>query len=167
MSPRASSSTEGLQATALYRIARWCAHQRLRVVAEILVWTNQLLFTVDVAHRADIGRGLVLRYPSDIVIGRGCRVGADVTIFNGVTLGNRFSGSRPARRVASHRRQRVHRVGREGPRPREIGARSVIGANAVVTRPVPADSTVLATPLRSSVLVTQACRCRGPKQTRA
>lgn len=40
----------GLQAAALYRMARWCAQHRLRVVAEILVRTNQLVFTVDVAH---------------------------------------------------------------------------------------------------------------------
>lgn len=139
----------GLQAAALYRIAHWCAQHRLRVVAEILVRTNQLLFTVDVAHQADIGPGLVLRHPSDIVIGRGCRVGADVTIFNGVTLGNRFSGSKDRPDGSPVIGDSVFiGSGAKILGPVDIGARSVIGANAVVTRSVPTDSTVVGNPAK-------------------
>lgn len=139
----------GLQATAMYRIARWFAQHHLQPLAEILVRASQLLFTVDVAHQAQIGPGLVLRHPSDIVIGRGCKLGRNVTIFNGVTLGNRLTGSatRPDGSPVIGDDVFIG-TGAKVLGPVEVGSGSVIGANAVVVRSVPAGSTTVGNPAR-------------------
>jgi serine O-acetyltransferase len=139
----------GMQAMASYRIARWCAAHHLRIVAEILGRLSQLLFTVDIAYQADIGPGLVLRHPADIVIGRGCRVGCDVTMFNGVTLGNRFSGSadRPDGSPVVGDNVFIG-TGAKILGPVEIGRGATVGANAVVTRSVPAGAVVAGNPSR-------------------
>ncbi|MEX2659944.1 MAG: serine O-acetyltransferase [Acidimicrobiales bacterium] len=140
----------GLQATAIYRIARWCAAHHLRPMAEVLVRVNQLVFTVDIAHQAEIGHGLVLRHPTDIVIGRGSKIGRNVTIFNGVTLGARFSGSanRPDGSPVVADDVFIG-TGAKLLGPVEVGPGAVIGANAVVTRSVPAGSTVVGNPARA------------------
>lgn len=139
----------GLQAAAMYRIAQWCAQHRLQALAEILVRASQLLFTVDVAHQAEIGPGLVLRHPSDIVIGRGCKLGKNVTILNGVTIGNRLTGSatRPDGSPVIGDDVFIG-TGAKILGPVEVGSGSIIGANAVVVNSVPAGSTTVGNPAR-------------------
>lgn len=139
----------GLQATAMYRVARWCAQHRLGPLAEILTRASQVFYSVDVAHQAEIGPGFVLRHPSDVVVGRGCRIGRNVTIFNGVTLGNRFSGSAARPDGSPVIKDNVFiGTGAKILGPVEVGRDSVIGANAVVTRSVPPGSTVVGNPAR-------------------
>jgi serine O-acetyltransferase len=139
----------GMQATAAYRLARWCACHHLRIMAEVLSRVSQLLFTVDIAYQADIGPGFVLRHPADIVIGRGCRVGCDVTMFNGVTLGNRFSGSADRPDGSPIIGDRVFiGTGAKILGPVEVGSGATVGANAVVTRSVPPGAVVAGNPSR-------------------
>jgi serine O-acetyltransferase len=139
----------GMQATAAYRLARWCAAHRLRLLAEVLGRVSQLMFTVDIAYQAEIGPGLVLRHPADIVIGRGCRVGRDVTVFNGVTLGNRFSGSAERPDGSPSIGDGVFiGTGAKILGAVEVGSGATVGANAVVTRSVPEGSVVAGNPSR-------------------
>jgi serine O-acetyltransferase len=58
-----------------------------------LVWRANLFLTgADIHPGAEIGGGLRLTHTSGIVIGRGAKVGSNVTILHGVTLGGSAKG---------------------------------------------------------------------------
>jgi serine O-acetyltransferase len=135
--------SRGVQAVFLYRIGHWLWQRHLWVGSAMLLRLSEVLYGVDIAYEASIGPGLVLRHPSDVVIGKKARIGRDVTIFNGVTLGNRLSGSahRPDG-MPTIEDQVLLGTGAKILGPVVVGTGSVVGANAVVTRSVPAGSTV-------------------------
>lgn len=90
-----------------------------------------------------IGAGLKLIHPINVLIGNGVEIGEDCLIFNEVTLG---TGQKPG----------VPKIGNNVdiyPGARVLGGvvigdHSMIGANCVVTRDVPAESIILAAPSR-------------------
>lgn len=139
----------GVQAALLYRLAHWCFLHHLRAVSEVLLRISQLLYGVDIAYQADIGPGLVLRHAMTVVIGRECRLGRDVTIYQGVTIGNRMSGSasRPDGSPVIGDGVTLG-AGAKILGPIEVGAASAIGANSVVTRSVPPSSIAAGAPAR-------------------
>ena len=115
----------------------------------MLLRISQLLYGVDIAYQADISPGLVLRHPMTVVIGRGCRVGRDVTIFQGVTVGNRLSGSasRPDGSPVIGDGVTLG-AGAKVLGPVEVGAASSVGANSVVTTSIPPSSIAAGIPAR-------------------
>ncbi len=131
------------QAVALYRLANRAWKAGMWPVAEILQRIAQLMFCVDMSYRATAGPGLVLRHAMMIVIGADVVLGADVQIFQGVTLGKRLSGSedRPDGMPVIGDGV-VIGSGAAILGPVLIGAGAMIGANAVVTRDVDAGSVV-------------------------
>lgn len=70
----------------LIRAAAWLAAHRLGPLAKLVTVINLVLFGIEVSSRIPIGPGLFLPHTSGTVIGA-ARVGANVTIFQGVTLG--------------------------------------------------------------------------------
>ncbi len=130
----------GVHAVALYRLAHWLWGQRLRWLARIVSYVGRLLTGIDIHPAAYIGQRLFINNGLGVVIGETSEIGDDVTIFSGVTLGE-----------ATKMRGRRHPVLRDGViletgakimGPVVIGERSCIGANAVVTQSVLADSVI-------------------------
>lgn len=133
----------------LYRLARWCHMHRLRVASEVLLRVSQRCSPWGIAYKTGIGPGLVLRHPMCVVIGRRCRVGRDVTIFHGVTLGNRLSGG-PSRPEGSPVVEDGLLVGAGAKIVGSVtgGAGSTLDANSAVTASVPPGSVVVGMPAR-------------------
>ncbi|WP_460456608.1 serine acetyltransferase [Arenimonas alkanexedens] len=63
-----------------------------RVLRPASRWLGILLFSVDISSGAKVGPGLRLPHPVGIVIGDGVQIGANVTIYQGVTLGSLRGG---------------------------------------------------------------------------
>src|SRR5438309_1819392 len=63
--------SRGVQAVLLYRLARVLHEAHLTPLSEILLRISQILFGVDFHYTAVAAPGLVLRHPSNIVVGRG------------------------------------------------------------------------------------------------
>lgn len=76
----------GFQAVLLYRISHWLFQRDVVYGAWFVSRLNQFFTGAEIEFNASIGPGMFIAHPAGIVIGRGTKVGAGVTIFQGVTL---------------------------------------------------------------------------------
>jgi len=79
----------GFQAVFLYRLAHWLHERGATYAAWFVARLNVALTGADIEFNAVIGPGMFISHPVGIVIGRGTRIGASVTMFQGVTCGAR------------------------------------------------------------------------------
>lgn len=173
--PSMVSRTEALLHPAMiaiwgYRVAHRLHLRGNRIGARLIsVVARMLSGGIEIHPGAQIGRGFFVDHGAGVVIGETCVIGDDVTIFHQVTLGavgwwhdnQRPEGSRRHPKLGD----RVV-IGANATLlgPITVGHDSVVGAQALVIRDVPADSRVLAPfsipNLRSSRSVAKAARPR-------
>ena len=134
----------GVQSVTIYRISRTAYLRGGRVWAEIFKRLNHLLYGVQIDYAAEIGPGLAIKHPGNLVIGDGVVIGRNVTIFNGVNLGNRRTESE-GRPDGFPRIEDgvVICTGAKVLGPITVGRDSVVGANTVLTFSVPNTSRVV------------------------
>lgn len=72
---------------ALYRISNKLYKMKLSFLAKIIWLINRIIFSVDIDYRADIGRNFMLIHGIGTVIGCDVKIGENVKIYQGVTLG--------------------------------------------------------------------------------
>lgn len=82
----------GPLAVAMYRASHSVWERGYEALAEILWRINLFLTGADIHPGAEIGGGLRLTHTSGVVIGRGVRIGSNVTLLHGVTLGGSARG---------------------------------------------------------------------------
>lgn len=138
----------GFKAVLLYRLSHACYQKGWIYIAWWLMRLNQKRTGAEIEFGASIGPGLLITHPSGIVIGRGSRIGARATFFQGVTLG-----------VRSWLPEDIHCFPVAGDDcfffahasilgGITIGDRAVIGANAVVLTDVPFGASASGVPAR-------------------
>ncbi|MGV0717108.1 serine O-acetyltransferase EpsC [Mycolicibacterium sp. XJ662] len=129
----------GLHAIWAHRVAhRMWARPALRGPARVLMQIVRAATGIEIHPGATIGRRFFIDHGMGVVIGETTEIGDDVMIYHGVTL-----GGRTLKRVKRHPTigSRVTiGAGAKVLGPLTVGDDSAIGANAVVTRDVPADS---------------------------
>jgi serine O-acetyltransferase len=154
--PAAKSTDEivysypGLQATAVYRVA----HRLLELGVPMLprMMTERLHSTtgIDIHPGAEIGEGFVIDHGTGVVIGETARIGNNVRIYQGVTLGalslpkgagNEYRGTK--RHPTIEDDVIIYSGATILGGDTVIGARSIIGGNVWLTESVPPDTTVL------------------------
>ncbi|MGC8788011.1 MAG: serine O-acetyltransferase [Anaerolineae bacterium] len=107
---------------------------------------NFFLFGLEVAKQCEIGGGLIIAHPQGVVLGAQ-RIGENVTIFSGVTVGAKGLGipfeasERPVIEDNVTLGSGAKVLG--GVR---VGAGAVVGANAVVTQDVPPGAIAVGVP---------------------
>lgn len=136
----------GLHALWAYRGAHWLWQHHYRFAARLVSWVAHILTGVDIHPAAVIGERVFIDHATGVVIGETTRVGDDVTIYQGVTLGG-TSLERVKRHPTIGDRVTIG-AGAKILGPVTIGADSRIGANAVVVQSVPANSVVVGIPGR-------------------
>ncbi|MDI9918817.1 serine O-acetyltransferase EpsC, partial [Rhodococcus sp. IEGM 1379] len=143
--PAARSNAEnalvysGLHAIWSHRVAhRMWAVPALRGPARVLSQLTRFATGIEIHPGATIGRRFFIDHGMGVVIGETAEVGNDVMLYHGVTLGGR-SLEQVKRHPTLEDRVTVG-AGAKILGPVVIGEGSAIGANAVVTRDVPADS---------------------------
>ena len=133
----------GLHAIWSHRLAhRLWSKPALRGLARVLSQATRFLTGIEIHPGASIGRRFFIDHGMGVVIGETAEIGDDVMIYHGVTLGGR-SLQRVKRHPTIGDRVTIG-AGAKVLGPVYIGADTAIGANAVVTRDVPAES--IATP---------------------
>ncbi|MFD4295239.1 serine O-acetyltransferase EpsC [Rhodococcus sp. NPDC058505] len=152
--PAARSNAEnalvysGLHAIWSHRVAhRMWAVPALRGPARVLAQFTRFLTGIEIHPGATIGRRFFIDHGMGVVIGETTEIGDDVMLYHGVTLGGR-SLARTKRHPTIGNRVTIG-AGAKVLGPVVIGDDSAVGANAVVTRDVPADS--IATGIPASV----------------
>jgi serine O-acetyltransferase len=129
----------GLHAIWSYRLAhRLWAKPALRGLARVLTQYTRFLTGIEIHPGASIGRRFFIDHGMGVVIGETAEIGDDVMIYHGVTLGGR-SLNQGKRHPTIGNRVTVG-AGAKVLGPLHVGDDSAIGANAVVTHDVPAES---------------------------
>lgn len=134
----------GLHAVWGYRVANWFWRHRMRLLGRLVSQWTRFITGVEIHPGATIGRRLFIDHGMGIVVGETAIVGDDVMLYHGVTLGG-TSGQRVKRHPTIGDRV-VIGAGAKILGDIEIGADSVVGANAVVLKSMPADATIVGMP---------------------
>jgi len=127
-----------------YRVAHALWRARLKLAARCVSQLTRILTGVDIHPAARIGPGLFIDHATGVVIGETAEVGADVTLYHGVTLGG--TSLAVGKRHPNLGDRVVVGAGAKVLGPITVGEGSRIGANAVVVKPVPPDSVVVGVP---------------------
>lgn len=134
----------GLHAIWGHRVSHWLWSHDFELIARASAALTRWLTGVDIHPGATLGPGLFIDHATGVVIGETADVGAEVTIYQGVTLGG--TSLEQGKRHPSVGDRVTIGAGAKVLGPVTIGHDSRIGANAVVVKPVPANSVVVGVP---------------------
>jgi serine O-acetyltransferase len=136
----------GLHAVMAHRMTHVLFRMGVPVLPRLITAVTRCLTGIEIHPGARIGRGLFIDHGTGVVIGETAVVGRNVTMFQGATLGG--TGKERGKRHPTIGDEVVIGAGAKVLGSITIGPRSMVGANAVVVRDVPANSTVVGVPGR-------------------
>ncbi len=137
---------QGLHAIVSYRVANFFYKTKLFVLARLLSQMARFFTGIEIHPGATIGKGLFIDHGMGVVIGETSIIGDNVLLYQGVTLGG--TGLVQGKRHPTIGNNVVIGGGAKVLGNIIIGDNSYIGANAVVIKDVPANSTVVGVPGR-------------------
>ena len=136
----------GFQALLAHRVAHRLWKMRLRLVGRLVSQVARWVTGVEIHPGASIGHGFFIDHGMGVVIGETAEIGDYVTLFQGVTLGG--TGKDKGKRHPTLGSHVVVGSGAKVLGNIRIGDSVKIGANSVVLRSVPSNSTVTGIPGR-------------------
>ena len=136
----------GFQALLAYRVAHRLWKMRLRLLGRLVSQGARWVTGVEIHPGASIGHGFFIDHGMGVVIGETTEIGDYVTLFQGVTLGG--TGKEKGKRHPTLGNHVVVGSGAKVLGNIRIGDSVKIGANSVVLRSVPSNSTVTGIPGR-------------------
>jgi serine O-acetyltransferase len=137
---------KGFHAIQTHRLAHWLWHAGRTDFALYLQSRGSSVLGVDIHPAAKLGRGLFIDHATGVVIGQTARVGDDVSLMQGVTLGG--TGKERGDRHPKIGRGVLVGAGAKVLGNIEVGSCSRIAAGSVVLKPVPSEVTVAGVPAR-------------------
>lgn len=136
----------GLHALWFYRVAHWFWTHHMCWIGRFISHIGRWCSGIEIHPGAKIAKGFFIDHGMGVVIGETAEVGPDVTLYHGVTLGG--TSWKKGKRHPTLEENVVVGAGAKILGPITIGARTRIGANAVVVKDVPPDSVVVGIPGR-------------------
>ena len=142
----------GVWAMGYHRMSHWLYEGGLYFAARLVNHWSRLLTGIDIHPGAKIGRNLFIDH-GFVVIGETAVIGDNVTIYQGATLG----GTNPTNGEGGKRHPTICdnviiSLGAAVLGPITVGEGARVGANAVVTKDVPAGATMVGIPARSTLV---------------
>lgn len=134
----------GVWAVFWYRISNRLYRSGFRALARVIMGVNQVFTNIDIHPGATIGRRVFIDHGFGVVIGQTTVIEDDVLIYQGVTLGG--VSLTPGKRHPTIKSGVVIGAGAKVLGNITIGYNSKIGANSVVVREVPDNSTAIGIP---------------------
>jgi len=150
--PAAKSTLEvlllypGLHALVFYRISHQLWEWKIPIIPRWLSQSARFFTGIEIHPGAAIGKNFFIDHGMGVVIGETAIVGDDVLLYQGVTLGG--TGKETGKRHPTLGNNVVVGTGAKILGNITIGDNSYIGANAVVIKNVPSNSTVVGIPGR-------------------
>ncbi len=137
----------GPRALCFHRVAHFLYNLNLFFLARLVSEISRFFSLIEIHPGASIGKRFVIDHGSGVVIGETAIIGDDCLIYHGVTLGG----------VSTHREKRHPTLGNNvligaGAKilgPITLGDGVKVGANSVVNKDVPAQTTVAGIPART------------------
>ncbi len=136
----------GLWALLFHRIAHWFYLKGLRFIPRFISAIGLFLTTIDIHPAATLGRRVFIDHGVGVVIGETAILGNDVIVYQQVTLGGVSTDK--GKRHPTLEDGVVIGAGAKVLGNITIGTNSKVGANSVVVKDVPADSTAIGIPAR-------------------
>jgi serine O-acetyltransferase len=134
----------GLHAVWAHHVSRWLWRHGMRLLARLVSQFARLFTGVEIHPGAEIGRRLFIDHGMGTVIGETAIVGEDVTLYQGVTLGG--TGKEKGKRHPTLGNNISIGSGAKLLGNITIGDNCRVGANSVVLRSVPPNSTIVGVP---------------------
>lgn len=150
--PAATSTLEvvltyaGFHALLAHRVAHWLHVLGVPFIPRAISQLARLLTGIEIHPAAKIGQRFFIDHGMGVVIGETAQIGDHVTLFQGVTLGG--TGKDRGKRHPTLGNHVVVGAGAKILGGIRIGHNVKIGANSVVLKSVPANSTVIGVPGR-------------------
>jgi serine O-acetyltransferase len=136
----------GLHAMIFYRISHALREARIPFLPRWLSQMGRFFTGIEIHPGARIGKSLFIDHGMGVVIGETTIIGDNVTLYQGATLGG--TGKEKGKRHPTLGSNIVVGAGAKVLGNITIGDNSYIGANAVVVKDVPPNSTIVGVPGR-------------------
>ncbi len=144
----------GVKAVFFHRIANFFCVAKFDLIARIISQLSRFLTGIEIHPKAKIGKNLFIDHGMGVVIGETSEIKDNVTIYHMVTLGgiSPSTNSNDQRDLKRHPTLEDNVVIGSGAQvlgPVIIGKNAKVGANAVVTRDVPANAVMIGIPAKN------------------
>ncbi len=144
----------GVKAVFFHKIANFFCIAKFYLLARIISQISRFLTGIEIHPNAKIGKNLFIDHGMGVVIGETSEIGNNVTIYHMATLGgiSPSINSNEQRDIKRHPTLKDNVVIGSGAQvlgPVIIGENAKIGANAVVTKDVPANAVMVGIPARN------------------
>ncbi|MCA9498038.1 MAG: serine O-acetyltransferase [Nitrospirales bacterium] len=136
----------GFHALLAHRLAHWLWRKNIPIVPRLISQLARWVTGIEIHPGAQIGRGFFIDHGMGVVVGETAVIGDFVTLFQGVTLGG--TGKERGKRHPTLGNHVVVGAGAKVLGNITIGDFVKVGANSVVLRSVPSNSTVIGIPGR-------------------
>ena len=136
----------GVQAILAYRLACRLRRSGVPLLPFAVSYVSRAVTGIEIHPDAKIGPGIFIDHGSGVVIGETAEIGENVTLYQGVTLGG--TGKERGKRHPTLGNHVVVGAGAKIHGGITIGDNVKIGANSVVVKSVPPNSTVIGVPAR-------------------
>ncbi|HWF55321.1 MAG TPA: serine O-acetyltransferase EpsC [Solirubrobacteraceae bacterium] len=134
----------GVHALLAHRVAHALREAGVPILPRVIAAVARSVTGIEIHPAARIGTGLFIDHGMGVVIGETAEIGANVTMYQGVTLGG--TGFATGKRHPTVQDNVTIGSGAKLLGPITVGHGSKIGANSVVIHDVPPNSTVVGNP---------------------
>jgi|TARA_Y100000310_G_scaffold39450_1_gene37026 serine O-acetyltransferase len=144
----------GVKALFFHRIANFFSTAKFGLLAKMISQLSRFFTGIEIHPKAKIGKNFFIDHGMGVVIGETSEIGDNVTIYHAVTLGGispsiNSDGQRHTKRHPTLKNNVVVGSGAQVLGPVIVGENAKIGANAVVTKDVPANAVMVGIPAKN------------------
>jgi serine O-acetyltransferase len=144
----------GVKALFFHRIANFFSKAKFDLVARLISQLSRFFTGIEIHPKAEIGKNFFIDHGMGVVIGETSEIGDNVTIYHATTLGGispsiKSDEQRYVKRHPTLKNNVVVGSGAQVLGPIIVGENAKIGANAVVTKDVPANAVMVGIPAKN------------------
>ena len=144
----------GVKALFFHRIANFFSKAKFDLIARLISQLSRFFTGIEIHPKAEIGKNFFIDHGMGVVIGETSEIGDNVTIYHAATLGGispsiKSDEQRDVKRHPTLKNNVVVGSGAQVLGPIIVGENAKIGANAVVTKDVPANAVMVGIPAKN------------------